>query len=358
VATVTLEARFRLNRGQFALDTAFTAPALGITALFGRSGSGKTTLLRAIAGLERCNDGLLKLGDSFWQDGSRFVPPHRRPLAYVFQHANLFVHLSVRRNLEYGYRRVPEGERRLRFDQVVELLGLAPLLNRSTPELSGGERQRVAIGRALLASPQLLLLDEPLAALDREGKRDILPYLESLHEQLAMPMLYVSHDIDEVARLADYMLLMERGSILAAGDVAELLTRFDLPLAHGDTAESVIEATVKEYDGEFELTGLSFAGTTIWVPHPALPIGRRIRLRVLARDVSLTPEPPPLSSILNFIPAQVEAIHNEGPAQAMVRLRAGDGFLLARITRRSVSRLQLRQGTAIYAQVKGVAVLD
>jgi molybdate transport system ATP-binding protein len=353
-----LEARFRLHRGDFLLDAAFMAPAQGITALFGHSGSGKTTLLRAMAGLERCAGGLLRLGDTVWQDKERFIPPHRRPLAYVFQDANLFAHLSVRRNLEYGYRRVPEDERRLQFDQVVELLGLAPLLDRATPALSGGERQRVAIGRALLASPRLILLDEPLAALDREGRQAILPYLESLHEQLALPMLYVSHDIDEVARLADHMLLMERGSILADGVVAELLTRFDLPLAHGDTAESVIEATVKEYDREYDLTGLDFAGTTLWVPHPGLVNGKRIRLRVLARDVSLTPEPPALSSILNIIPAQVEAIHEEGPAQAMVRLRAGGGILLARITRRSVARLQLHPGTATYAQVKGVAVLD
>ncbi len=355
---MNIEARFRIDRGGFVLDADFTAPARGITALFGPSASGKTTLLRAIAGLENCHDGHLKLGDTVWQDGRHCVPPHRRALAYVFQEANLFSHLSVQRNLEYGYRRVPAAERRTDFTQIVDLFGLAPLLRRRTQGLSGGERQRVAIARALLTSPRMLLLDEPLAALDRSSKNEILPYLESLHEELSLPVIYVSHDTDEVARLADHMLLMETGRIVADGSVAELLTRLDLPLAHGDAAESIIEATVCEHDEEFRLSGLAFAGTTIWVPHPSLPLGRRVRLRVLARDVSLAPQPPALSSILNIIPTEVDAISDEGPAHAMIRMRTGDGVLLARITRRSAARLQLRPGTPIYAQVKSVAVLD
>jgi molybdate transport system ATP-binding protein len=355
---MSIEARFRLTRGEFVLDAEFTAPASGVTALFGPSASGKTTLLRSIAGLEPCRNGMLRVGGTTWQDQKHFVPPHRRALAYVFQDSNLFPHLSVRANLEYGYRRVPSADRRIEFDEVTGLLALEPLLPRGIGRLSGGERQRVAIGRALLASPRLLLLDEPLAALDQASRNEILPYLDSLHERLALPLIYVSHSTDEVARLADHMLLMETGRIVASGPVRELLTRTDLSLAHGDTAESIIEATVSGHDEEFQLSSLEFAGTDIWVPRPDLPVGRRIRLRVLARDVSLTAEPPRLSSILNIIPVEVESLADEGPAQTMVRLRTGKDILLARITRRSVARLGLSPGAHTFAQIKSVAVLD
>jgi molybdate transport system ATP-binding protein len=355
---MNIEARFRLQRGAFALDAEFTIPASGVTALFGPSACGKTTLLRALAGFEPCHDGLLRMGETVWQDAQTLVPPHQRALAYVFQDSNLFPHLSVRGNLEYGYRRVPSAERRIGFDEILALFALEPLLGRATATLSGGERQRVAIARALLTSPRLLLLDEPLAALDRTSREEILPCLESLHERLTLPLIYVSHSGDEVARLADHMLLMDNGRVVASGPVRELLTRMDLPLAHGDTAESILEATVCDHDDEFQLSGLDLAGTTLWVPRPGLPLGRRLRLRVLARDVSLASEPPKLSSILNIIPAEVESLANEGPAQAMVRLRIGDDRLLARITRRSVARLGLAPGTDTFAQIKSVAVLD
>jgi molybdate transport system ATP-binding protein len=204
----------------------------------------------------------------------------------------------------------------------------------------------------------LLLLDEPLAALDRASREEILPYLDSLHERLSLPLIYVSHSADEVARLADRLLLMESGRIVASGPVRDLLTRLDLSLAHGDTAESIVEATVSEHDDEFQLSGLDLAGNTVWVPRPTLPLGRRVRLRVLARDVSLATEPPKLSSILNILPVEIDSIVDEGPAQAMVRLRIGKEILLARITRRSVARLGLAPGVRTFAQIKSVAVLD
>jgi len=354
---VTIEARFRIDRGEFVLDAELTAPERGVSALFGPSGCGKTTLLRAIAGLEKNPDGYLKVGDAIWQDGEYFLPPHRRPLGYVFQEASLFPHLSVRGNLEYGLKRVAENRRRLVLDEAAELLGVESLLARRPGDLSGGERQRVAIARALLTSPRLLLMDEPLAALDNRSKSEILPFLERLHQELEIPVLYVSHAPDEVARLADHLVLMEGGKIRAAGPIAEMLTRVDLSLAHGDEAESIIEATVTGQDDTFHLTYLEFPGGHFSVPRKELPLGRSVRLRILARDVSLALECHSGTSILNVFPARVAAVAEENPAQVMVRLEAGGIPLLARITRKSAAALGVEPGRSLYAQVKSVALL-
>jgi molybdate transport system ATP-binding protein len=352
-----LKAKFHIPRGDFTLDVDLQLPAQGTTALFGPSGCGKTTLLRAIAGLERHRDAYLKVGDQLWQDGAHFVPPHQRPLGYVFQEASLFAHLDVRANLEYGLRRVPPAERKIPLQRAIELLGLEPLLKRMPERLSGGERQRVAIARALAVSPQLLLMDEPLAALDRARKQEILPYLDSLHQTLDIPLLYVSHSPDEVAQLADHLVLLEAGRVAGSGAIGDMLTRLDLSLAHGDDAEALIEARVAEHDADYHLTMLEFAGGRFTVPHKELPIGSKVRLRVAARDVSLTLARQSDTSILNIFPASIEAISPEGEAQMTVRLRVGDSTLLARVTRKSAALLDLQPGKQVFAQAKGVAVL-
>ncbi|MHB9101675.1 MAG: molybdenum ABC transporter ATP-binding protein [Sulfuricella sp.] len=354
-----ISARFDLALGEFRLAAGFDAPGRGVTALFGPSGSGKTTLLRCLAGLERAPDGYLEVNGEIWQDDSKgiYLPTHRRPLGYVFQEASLFPHLSVRRNLEYGWKRIPATQRRVGFDQAVELVGIGPLLARDPARLSGGERQRVAIARALLVSPDLLLMDEPLAALDMASKSDILPYLERLHDELSIPVLYVSHSPDEVARLADYMVLMDRGRSVASGPIKDMLARLDLPLAHGDEAGVVIDTVVGEHDETYHLTRLDFAGGAISVARQPHALGHRMRLRIHARDVSLALERHGDSSILNILPARVAEIADENPAQVAVRLDAGGVPLLARITRKSSALLGLKPGMAVFAQVKSVALL-
>jgi molybdate transport system ATP-binding protein len=355
---MSIEARFCVDRGGFSLDVDLRAPARGVTALFGPSGCGKTTLLRAIAGLERYRDGVLKVGDMIWQSAGRFVPPHRRALGYVFQEASLFAHLSVRRNLEYGVKRVPREQRKVALEQAVELLGIAPLLDRKPARLSGGERQRVAIARALAVSPRLLLMDEPLASLDVNRKQEILPYIESLHNELDIPVIYVSHSPDEVARLADYLVLLEVGRVVGAGDIHEMLTRLDSPLAHGSDAESLIEAAVAGHDDTYHLTHLDFAGGRFTVIRKPLPVGSPVRLRVAARDVSLTLERQSGTSILNIFPATIDGLIPEGEAQVTVRLMVGGVPMLARVTRKSAAVLDLKPGKTLYAQAKSVALLS
>ncbi len=352
-----MEIKFRIDRGDFSLDVDLTIPARGITAVFGPSGCGKTTLLRAIAGLEPCRDALLRVGDMVWQDNHHFVPPHKRPLGYVFQEASLFAHLNVRGNLEYGVKRVPASERKVSLERAIELLGIGPLLERRVDQLSGGERQRVAIARALAVSPRILLMDEPLAALDLTRKKEIMPYLESLQDELDIPVIYVSHSPDEVARLADHLLLLEEGRVRAAGEIGEMLTRLDLPLAHGDDAEALIEAVVAGHDEQYHLTYLDFSGGRFTVAGNALPVGHTVRVRVTARDVSLTLEHQTGTSILNIFPATIKEITPTGSAQMMVRVMTGDVVMLARVTRKSASLLDLKPGKQLYAQAKSVALL-
>ncbi len=354
---MTLDVTYQLRRGEFRLDVAFKVPAQGITAVFGPSGCGKTTLLRAIAGLEQADTAQLKLGDQVWQDANTNLPTHKRPIAYVFQEASLFPHLNVRANLEYGYKRLGNITRRISFDQAVALMDLAALLERRPNSLSGGERQRVAIARALLTSPALLLMDEPLAALDAARKTELLPFFERLHDELALPILYVSHAADEVARLADHLVLMEEGKVRASGPVNELLTRLDLPLAQDQGAAAVIEATVTGHDQPWQLTTLAFQGGTFSICHDGLEKNQKVRLRVLARDVSLTLQHQNDTSILNILPARIEEMYDQDAAQVMVRLKAGEADLLARVTRKSATALELAPGKTVFAQVKSVALL-
>jgi molybdate transport system ATP-binding protein len=355
---MSIEIRFRIERDDFVLDVDVEIPSRGITAVFGPSGCGKTTLLRAIAGLEPCHDGYLRVGEMLWQDGAFFVPPHKRPLGYVFQEASLFAHLNVCRNLEYGIKRVPASQRRVSLHKAIELLGIGPLLEHTAGQLSGGERQRVAIARALAVSPGILLMDEPLAALDQARKQEILPYLESLHDEFDIPVIYVSHSQDEVARLADHLVLLEAGRVRATGPIGEMLTRLDLPLAYGNDAEALIEAVVAGHDDEYDLTLLDFSGGRFTVSRHDLPVGHPVRVRVIARDVSLTLEHQSGTSILNIFPATIEEITPAGSAQMMIKLMSGDVTLLARVTRKSASVLDLKPGKLVYAQAKSVALLS
>jgi molybdate transport system ATP-binding protein len=353
-----IEARVQVNRGSFFLDAEFSMPGRGVTALFGPSGSGKTTLLRAIAGLDRPSNAFLKMGDTVWQDNGTFVPPHRRSLGYVFQEGSLFTHCSVRKNLEYGFKRVREVRRRISFDRAVDLFQLSPLLARKPGDLSGGETRRVAIARALLTSPRLLLMDEPLSGLDMNRKAEILPTLEQLGEELDIPILYVSHLPDEVVRLADHLIYLRDGKVTAAGSMEETLTRLDLPLAHETDAGAMIRATVVGYEESFQLSTLQFAGGSITVARNLSPIGRKVRVRIPARDVSLTLSKQNDTSILNVLPATIEEIEEGGSAQVMIRLRVGESYLLSRITRKSMISLGLELGKEVFAQVKSVALLD
>ena len=358
--TVALEGML----GSFKLSAAFAVPAQGITALFGPSGSGKTTLLRSIAGLQRL-PGRIAIGDAIWQDTDTgtFLAPHRRRVGYVFQEASLFLHLCVRDNLLYGARRaeakIADG---LTLDEIVRLLGIAHLLERSPAALSGGERQRVAVGRALLSRPDILLMDEPLSALDRMTKGELLPYFEMLHETIALPILYVSHDLGEIERLADTMLLLEAGRVVAGGPLADLQTNPHLPLLGAAEASVVLSGRITAIDSAFGLTRFAIDGGELIAPGLHGAIGANSRLRITASDVSLSRTAATDSTILNSLPARIESIsQDDSAAQANVVLRLGvNGHgcrIVARITRKSLVEMKLAAGEAIIAQVKGVALL-
>ena len=352
-----IECKIKIKLDDFMLDAKFTIPDKGITVVFGDSGSGKTTLLRAIAGLEKSDDGYLKVGDSVWQKGDNFVPTHKRQIGYVFQDAALFDHLDVKGNLGYVIKRT-DGLNKDFIESIYTLLEIKSLLNRSTVQLSGGEKQRVAIARALLANPKILLLDEPLSALELKRKNEILPYLDSLHNQLDIPILYVTHSQDETSRLADHLMLIENGKIIGNGPVNEMLTRFDMPMARSNEAISIFDAKVINRDPEFSLMYLEFSGGKFIVPDDGMPIESLVRIRVAARDVSLTKKKQTDTSILNIFPAVVEEIAPESKAQIIVRLSMGRVILLSCLTRKSASTLGLEIGLSIFVQVKSVAILS
>ena len=356
---MSIRARFHVDRGAFALDVDLDLPSQGVSALFGHSGSGKTTLLRAVAGLERAPGGFMALGDEVWQDDAHgvFVPTWQRAVGYVFQEASLFPHLSVRGNLEFGQKRSRRAGRQPSLAAVADLLGIAPLLDQDPARLSGGERQRVAIARTLLAAPRLLLMDEPLAALDLKRKLEILPYLERLHDELALPIVYVSHAADEVARLADHLVLLDAGRVTSSGPLAELLARIDLAGAFDEDAGVVVEALMEGHD-EDGMSRLSFPGGMLYAARREARPGSRVRCRIQARDVSLALERPRATSIVNILPAEVCELAPAGPAgQVLVRLQTGGIALLARISERSRRELGIVPGTRLWAQVKAVALL-
>jgi molybdate transport system ATP-binding protein len=360
-AAHTIHAEFCGTVGNFVLDAGFTAPAKGVTALFGPSGCGKTTVLRCIAGLRRLPDGLCDIDGDVWQtpDGS-FLPTHKRPLGYVFQEASLFPHLSVRKNLLFGAPRGPAvpGREAIDFDEVTDLLGVTPLLDRSPKNLSGGERQRVAIGRALLSQPKLLLMDEPLSALDRGTKAEILPFLERLRDRLSLPVVYITHDITEVERLANQIVLMDKGRVIASGPLSELQADPSLPLAKANDAAVSFDAVVEAYDARYGLLTIGIRGGSLFVPAQPEPIGAHYRIRILAADVSLATEAPAPSSILNVLPARIVSGQPVDAYEVLVVVALGaDGNgarLLARITRKSWDVLGLHEGLSVYARVKAV----
>ncbi|MGA2024710.1 MAG: molybdenum ABC transporter ATP-binding protein [Steroidobacteraceae bacterium] len=356
---MSLAVQVALRRPDFSLRVDCDLDAGGVTALFGPSGCGKTTLLRCIAGLDLLSGARVRFNDEVWQDGARFVPTHRRSLGYVFQESSLFAHLNVRGNLEYALHRVPARQRRVGFDAAVALLGLEPLLAQRTQRLSGGERQRVAIARALLTSPRLLLMDEPLSSLDQASKAQLLPQLEGLRDQLSIPVIYVSHSLGEVMRLADHMVLLEAGGVQARGALQELLTRTDLPLGHGLDAGTVIDAVIEAHDTQYHLSVVAISGGRLAVSMRSLPLGSHIRVRIDARDVSLALKPAEQTSITNVLAARVLELHaDRDPAQMLVKLQVGADALLARITRRSVAQLGIAAGCALYAQIKSVALME
>lgn len=355
-----IEIAFAGRLGGFALDAAFSVPARGVTAIFGPSGCGKTTVARCIAGLQHL-PGSCAIDGEVWQDGARFRPTHERPIGYVFQEASLFPHLTVRRNLLFGAPGAATA-RQIGFDEVVELLGITRLLDRSPHRLSGGERQRVAIGRALLSQPRLLLMDEPLASLDRTTKHEILPFLERLHEKLALPVLYISHDMLEIERFADHLVLMERGGVIGVGPLHAMQSDPTLPLARSREAAVSLDGTVADYDARYGLLALSVAGSRLLVPAAPAPPGSRQRLRIAASDVSIVREVPKASSILNILPARVASHTPLGTGEVTVVLALGESGanarILARITRRSWDLLELSDGMAVFAQVKGVSLVS
>lgn len=350
-----IHASLALHRPGFNLDVDLQLPGHGVIALFGPSGCGKTTLLRCLAGLERAT-GSLQVNGQTWQDAQHWQPTHRRPLGYVFQESSLFPHLSVLGNLQYGRRR-SSGPGRIDLDHVIDLLGIARLLDRKPDVLSGGERQRVGIARALATDPQLLLMDEPLAALDYARKQEILPYLDRLQQELAIPIVYVTHSPDEVARLADHLVLLEHGKVIASGPLAETLSRLDLPVRLGDDAGVVIDARVGSLDTQWHLARMDFDGGHLWTRDPQLPAGTSARVRILARDVSLAREEPGRSSIQNVLQGRIAGIGaDEDPGLALVRVTVGATAILARVTRRSLAELGLQDGDPAWVQVKSVAL--
>lgn len=357
-----IRTRLKLSYTDFTLEVDLQLPGRGVTALYGHSGSGKTTCLRCIAGLERAEQGFIQVNDEVWQDSDKqiFVPPHKRALGYVFQEASLFPHLSVLANLEFGLKRIAKPQRRVDMAHATELLGIGHLLDRHPQNLSGGERQRIGIARALLTSPKLLLMDEPLAALDAQRKSEILPYLQRLHDELDIPVLYVSHSQDEVARLADHLVLLSNGKALASGPIGETLARLDLPLALGDDAGVIIEGQVSAYDADYQLLTLQLPDTAlnIRVAHSPMTPGQALRCKVQARDVSLSLQSVEQSSILNRLPVTViSEMGADNAAHVLIRLDAAGTPLLARITRYSRDQMGVHPGQQLWAQIKAVAVL-
>jgi molybdate transport system ATP-binding protein len=349
-----------LKREGFALDVQATLPARGITAVFGASGSGKTTLLRCVAGLETEAQGRVSLGDTVWQDSAQrlLVPTWQRRLGYVFQEASLFEHLDVQGNLDYGLSRSAAPANAATLAAAIELLGIGALLKRTPQGLSGGERQRVAIARALASQPRLLLLDEPLASLDAARRRDILPWLERLRDEVALPMLYVTHSMEEVARLADHLLVLDSGCVKASGPAGEVLASVDNPTIVGEDAGVLLSGQIARRDEMWQLSRVDFQGGALWVRDQGWSEGRAVRLRVLARDVSLAISEPRDSSIQNQLRAVITAvIADDHPSQVLVRLDCAGTVLLARVTRRALHSLKLEPGTTIWALVKSVAVI-
>lgn len=349
-----------LNKGfrPFELKVAAKLPSQGVTAIFGPSGSGKTTFLRCIAGLERAQSGFLQVHGQVWQDETQFLATHKRPLGYVFQEASLFDHLTALGNLKFACKRAAVPTTTEAFEQIVSLMGIEGVLSRYPKQLSGGERQRVAIARALLIQPKILLMDEPLAALDARRKQEILPYLAKLRSSLDIPILYVSHSVEEITQLADHVLVLEKGQLIAQGEVSEVFSRTDLTVLSSFDTGVVWHGKVMEREHEWHLAQVRCGSTALWVRDAGDDIGRSIRLRILARDVSLSRSDSDDSSIVNRLPVTILTIApDRDEAMMLIGLDCGGQTLNARLTKRSVATMQLALGQALWAQIKSVAIV-
>ena len=356
-----LKVRVRVERPRFSLDVDLVLPGHGVTVLWGPSGCGKTTLLRALAGLEPAR-GWVALGDDVWLSPHIVRPAHQRPIGMVFQEPSLFEHLTVRDNLLYGWRRIAPEARRVSLQEACQLLGIEALLDRRPATLSGGERQRAAIARALLTSPQLLLMDEPLSSLDGPRKAEVLPYLERLTRVSGVPMVYVTHALEEAARLADHLVQLADGRVVREGPPAEVMASLSGGLGDRDDEGALLEGRVVAHDPDYGQSCLSIWGEHLWVGRVDVDIGAPVRVRVLARDVSLARQPPIDSSLTNILSTVIDAVRGDGPESVTVRLLlkaegASAQPLLARITRRSFDRLQLKVGEPVMAQIKSVALM-
>ncbi|MGE4123721.1 MAG: molybdenum ABC transporter ATP-binding protein [Pusillimonas sp.] len=356
----TLDIALTLPRASFTLDVDLHLPGSGITVLFGASGSGKTSVLRCVAGLEHPSSATIIINGETWQDDNHRIniPTWRRPLGYVFQEASLFNHLNVKDNLEYGIKRRPAKNAHKVLSDAIDLLGIGHLLARRPEGLSGGERQRVAIARALATQPRLLLLDEPLASLDPSRREEVMPWLEKLHDEFNVPMLYVTHAVHELQRLADHVVVLQQGRVKAHGPIHEVLTAMDPPLLTGEDTGMVLTGRVAQFDTQWGMAEIVVGTTIFQIPHTSLRENQTVRLLVLARDISIATLKPENTSIQNLIPCHIETVLPDAhPAQVLVKLTHNETTLVARITRRAHDALGLTPGQAVWAQVKSVALV-
>lgn len=356
----SLLVNIELPRKGFRLQVDLVLPGQGITVLYGVSGSGKTSLLRCVAGLERPERAKIVIGNEVWQDSDQrlFVPTHKRLLGYVFQEASLFEHLNVRDNLQFGLKRRHTPQSSSLLDTAISLLGIGHLLHRQPAGLSGGERQRVAIARALASGPRILLLDEPMSALDQARREEVMPWLEKLRDQLKLPMLYVTHSANELQRLADHVVALEQGTVVASGPIHDILGNAEHPIIAGDDAGSVLIGRVSGLHSEWQMARITLGPADFWVSQNNLAIGQDVRLLVMARDVSITQEKPEHTSIQNHLPCQVVSVSPDThPSQLRVQLRCDNITLSARITQRAQAMLHLQPGQSVWAQVKSVALV-
>ena len=356
VVNEAINIRVDLQRPGFHLACDLSLPSAGITVLFGTSGSGKTTLLRCVAGLEHAFKGRIAIGEQTWFDSDLGIDlaVWRRPIGYVFQEASLFDHLSVKQNLHYGLKRIKDkSQANQELADCIELLGIGSLLDRQPMDLSGGERQRVAIARALATRPKLLLLDEPMAALDHKRRQEIMPWLERLRDELKIPMLYVTHSHQESARLANHMVLIDNGTVLEAGPLNQVMGQLNDP-----AISAIIEAKVSEIDTTWQLARVSFDDSSLWMDANHLSVDQTVRLQIAARDVSLSTTKPTHTTIQNALPARIVAIQKGiEPSQAVITLACGEATLFALVTHKAVQALDLAPEATVWAQVKSVALL-
>lgn len=354
---MSLKVKINLTQKNFELTVDLTFPGQGITVIYGPSGCGKTTLLRAIAGLEDKLQGAIIFNDQVWLNETKKLAVEKRRIGYVFQEASLFNHLNVADNLNFGLKRSKIKNKVFDFEEVVKLLGLSELLQQNCQTLSGGQKQRVAIARAILSHPQILLMDEPLASLDNFSKQEILPYLEKIHQQLKLPILYVSHSEEEVARLADYLIVMQQGKVIEQGKLFDIIGSLESQFSKLDDSFGLIDCVVSQVNQSYQLAQLSFDGLKLRLPLNNLQAGQKVRVRVMARDISICLTPPLDTSILNIIPATIEDIQSDDKGLCLVVLKVASFNLIARISEYSRQQLQLKNQLSVFIQIKAMALI-